>query len=211
MSFKVLGMLGAIAAAVGLVWVGQPTAEEKLKRLEPELEARLSARQVQIDPAELLDLMVNNNVGLAILDVRDETDFNLFHIIDSQLTSLDQIRSREWVKRLPVETVIVLVSNDEARATEAWKLLAAQPVQNLYILAGGINLWLDVYGEAGDGAATWQASVSGGNDTLRHSFPAALGSNNPAADPDPHRAPARKYTKKVTSIGRAAPKAGSCG
>jgi 3-mercaptopyruvate sulfurtransferase SseA len=34
------------------------------------------------------------------------------------------------------------MSNDEAAATEAWKVLVAESVQNIYILEGGVNNWL---------------------------------------------------------------------
>ncbi len=50
---------------------------------------------------------------------------------------------------LPENSVIVLMSNNEERATEAWKMLVAQNVVNVYILEGGINHWLDVFGHEG--------------------------------------------------------------
>jgi hypothetical protein len=43
-------------------------------------------------------------------------------------------------------TVLVLVSNDETAATEAWKVVVAESVQNLYILEGGVNNWLALFG-----------------------------------------------------------------
>ncbi len=72
------------------------------------------------DTAELLSLINNNNVGMSILGLRYETDFNLFHIADSKLVAMAQVRNPGWVKKLPVETILVLVLNDEKRTTEAW-------------------------------------------------------------------------------------------
>ncbi len=214
MKLKVFAALIAVAAGVGLLFVGQPTLEDRLRVRAPELEAREKAREVQIDPAELLDTLNTYTTGLRILDVRDESDFNLFHVVDSVRVTREEIRDPLWVKDLPAETVFVLVSNDEARAAEAWKVLAVQNVPNLYILAGGINAWLDLYGggPAGGGhAGAAVAAGTGGDDTLRHRFSAAMGGRHPAADPDIHRVPKREYEKKVKSIGPTVRKAGGCG
>jgi hypothetical protein len=88
-----------------------------------------------------------------------------------------------------------------------------QNVPNLYLLAGGINAWLDLYGDKPAEAGLPVDAVAGGgaDDALRHRFSAALGSRQPAADPDPHIAPRPEYVKKVKSIGRAGRKAGGCG
>ncbi len=213
MKLKVIGALVAVVVGAGLLFFKQPTLETRLARIEEELDAKLKAREVQIDPGELLDIIYNNNIGLRIVDVRDEADFNLFHIIDSQRVTMDQVRDPGWAKDLPGETVIILVSNDEKRATRAWKLLSAEKVPNLYILEGGINFWLDVFGdEQQEGVRTREVLPHpDGDDTLRHTFDAALGSQHPASDPDPSRAEERTYTKKVKSIGRVVSKRGGCG
>jgi len=206
MNLKRIGALAAVAAAVGLLFVEQPTLDDRLRSRAPELEARLEAREVHVDPAELLSILNTYTTGLRILDVREESDFNLFHIVDSVRVTPEQVRDRAWVKGLPPETVFVLVSNGEARAAEAWELLTVQNVPNLYILAGGLNAWLDLYGGPGPAAAPGPAG-----DTLRHRFSAAMGARHPASDPDLHEAPHREYVQKVKSLGRSVRKAGGCG
>ncbi len=42
------------------------------------------------------------------------------------------------------------MSNDERDATEAWKTLIANNVINAYVLEGGINDWLEIFGEDAD-------------------------------------------------------------
>ncbi|MGD2270253.1 MAG: rhodanese-like domain-containing protein [Desulfobacterales bacterium] len=213
MRYKIIGALTAILAAAGLLMLRQPTIEARLSAMQPELDAQLIARTVQIDPGELLGLIYNYNTALRIIDVRNEADFNLFHIIDSHHASLEQIRDPGWVKRLPQQTVFVLVSNDEKRATQAWKFLSANAVKNIYILEGGINYWLDLYGqESLEKIPTEQAAPKPvKDDTLRHQFMFALGGQHPASDPDPKQGLKRKYVKKVKPIGRVAKKTGGCG
>jgi len=212
MNYKIIGVLAALTAGAGLLFVPQPSLDARLNAVKPELERILAADEVRVDPGELLDNIYNNNVALRILDVRKEADFNLFHIIDSEFVKMDQIRDPFWVKKLPLETVLVLVSNDEVRAVKAWKYLATQRVQNIYILRGGINFWLDLYhGEPKTYAEINALLPSPGGGSLRYRFDAALGARHPASDPDPKHVAKRKYTTKVKQIGKAAAKSGGCG
>ena len=105
--------------------------------------------------------------------------------------------------------VVVVVSNDEIRATQAWKRLMALAKPNAYILEGGLNHWLNVYGVVEEehdrhGAA----SLERPDGTLRHPFRLALGARHAAARPDEHRAPERKYTPKVKLLKKVAKAAG---
>ena len=102
-----------------------------------------------------------------------------------------------------------MVSNDEMRAEIAWQLLTVQNVQNAYILSGGINLWLHIYGK--DTEKLNSDSIADGDDTLKYRFEAALGSRHPASDPDPQYFPEREFEKKVKSLGGVKKQSGGCG
>lgn len=200
---------GALAlAAAGLVVIGQPAAADKWARLAPTKEPALAAREVQIHPGELLATLADDRVNLILLDVRGESDYNLFHLHGVRHAPTPTIAS--LVPGLLMEpaasTAIVVMSNDEAAATDAWKVLTAESVPNVYILEGGINGWLDVFAADGDGIIP----VSGGDDELRYGFPAALGERYPSADPDPH-AYAFEYTPKIKLQGGRGPGGGGCG
>ena len=47
----------------------------------------------------------------------------------------------------PANTVFVTMSSDESAATEAWKMLKAASVPNVYILEGGVNNWIRTYSD----------------------------------------------------------------
>lgn len=209
---KSIGIGIALIASIGLIFFRQPSVEEKLAELEPELQKVLDARSVHVDPAELLNQIYDFNTRLKILDVRSEADFNLFHIVDAENVRPEQFRDSEWVSRLPKQTVFVLVSNDEKMAADAWKLLSAQGIVNLYILEGGVNFWLDLYHpQSRIQVAGTSGSNPEGDDTLRHEFEFALGAKHPAADIDPRDLPNRNYIKKIKQVGRVAKKSGGCG
>ena len=206
------GAAALLLAAAGLAWHGQPGVAQQWEFLAPQYEPRLSERQVHIDPAELLHLMNDDYIDLVIFDVRDELDWNQFHLADAERIALEELPAqRDRLRALPENAVLVVVSNDEILATEAWKRLMVIDRPNAYILAGGLNLWLNIYGQPEQGGAGHgQASLAQPNGRLRHRFNMALGARHAAARPDEHLAPQRDYTPKVQLLKKIA-KAGGCG
>ncbi|MCB0073664.1 MAG: rhodanese-like domain-containing protein, partial [Caldilineaceae bacterium] len=197
-----------MAAAVGLLLVGQPTTADKWQRIAETRETQLADRAVQIAPAELLEYIYNDKVIVKMIDVRDEANYNVFHLVGATSTPLETVP--EIIPALltePANTLFVVMSNDETLATEAWRTLVAESVPNAYILAGGINNWLDTFGDDGVQAAVFNAT---GDETLRHPFTAAVGSAHPAANPDPHAVHV-EYVPKVEMKLKQGPSGGGCG
>jgi rhodanese-related sulfurtransferase len=197
-----------IVGAVGLIFIGQPTNTERWTRFSSEKQVLLDDRAVQIHPGELLDLTHDNQIKVVMLDVREEVDYNLFHILDARhipLDELDDIISDLHFE--PANTVFVTMGNDETAATEAWKMLVAESVPNVYILEGGINNWIAIFGND-DLTKTFNRGA--GDDQLCYIFDSALGARNPAAEPDAHNLEL-DYTPKVKLEMKRAPTSGGCG
>jgi hypothetical protein len=190
-------MAGAAALfflALGVVFIGQPGFEEKYSKAqitrtinEESLtfmpDAALEQRLVHVSPAELFHTRYNQNVKLIMLDVRPESDFNLYHINDAVNVPLEELPRLvpDLLTEPSANSVFVLMGNDETAATEGWKLLLASSVPNVYILDGGINNWIAFFGVE-DG---FQPARSSGEDQLGYLFPAALGDRYASCDPDP--------------------------
>lgn len=209
-ALHVPGALLLLLAAMGLAWHGQPGPMDKWQFLAPELEPRLTERRVQIEPAELAELLRNDYIDLQLIDVRNERDWNLFHLWGAERIPLEKLFVlRKRFADLPPNGVLVFVSNDEHDATEAWKLVMATATQpNAYILAGGINRWLVEFApghhrrpHAGEEAA---------DETLRYPVKKALGSRHPSALPDQHHLKELDFERKVTLQKRVVMK-GGCG
>jgi rhodanese-related sulfurtransferase len=197
-----------IIGAIGLIIIGQPTNPERWTRISSEKQALLDERAVQIHPGELLDLTDDNQIKIVMLDVREEADYNLFHILDARHIPLDELPN--IISELhfePANTVFVTMGNDEAAATEAWKILVAESVPNVYILEGGINNWIAIFG---DDDLTKTFNRGAGDDQLCYIFDSALGARNPAAEPDTHNLEL-EYTSKVKLELKRAPTGGGCG
>ncbi|GIK54851.1 MAG: hypothetical protein BroJett015_05140 [Chloroflexota bacterium] len=197
--------LGGIA----LIILGQPTTADRWQAIAPEKEAQLAARAVQIHPGELLASLKDPKIKVRMLDVRSEADYNLFHILDAQRVAPDDLLALtpELIAE-PENTVFVVMSNDETAATEAWKLLVAESVPNVYILEGGINNWLATFTK--DTFGPEYVAVDGRDEQLRYAFTAALGARHAAASPDPHLFDLT-YIPKIQLQLKRAPGSGGCG
>jgi rhodanese-related sulfurtransferase len=200
---RIAGATALFVLALGVLFIGTPSLEEKYSKLTftrtetiPQVNAdpivdtltysaeeMLQKRLVQISPAEMFKTVYNQNVNLIMLDVRPESDFNLYHVkgaINVPLPKLPQIIP-DLLTEPSTNSVFVLMSNDEIAATDAWKQLVASSVPNVYILEGGVNNWIAFFGEGED----FQSAASFGKDQLGYIFPAALGSDYESCDPNP--------------------------
>jgi hypothetical protein len=205
-----LGAALALILVAGVtLLIGQPTNVDRQASLATSQAAALSERTVQIHPGELLAYLNNRQVLPYMIDVRSEADFNAFHLPGAHHIPLDTVLTHaQELQFKPRNTLFVVLSNDETAATEAWRILNAESIPNVYILEGGINRWLEIFGDA-EFQAAYRVQGSG-DDQLAYAFTAALGSRYDAANPNPD-AFTLEYVPKVTlSVGRGAT-GGGCG
>ncbi len=206
-----LAAVGALVAGAALVLVlGQPTTQDKWVRLAPEKEAQLAERAVQIHPGELLTSLADDQLNVVMLDVRDEADYNLFHIRRARHLPLDTVPAAIPALQLEAaaNTVYVVMSNDETAATAAWKMMVAESLPNVYILDGGINNWLAVFGH--DDPTFQPTPTPPVDDQLHYLFVSALGDRYAAADPDAHHYEL-DYTPKIKLELKRGATGGGCG
>ncbi|MBK9121866.1 MAG: YeeE/YedE family protein [Chloroflexi bacterium] len=199
-----------LAVGVTTLLVGQPTNADKWAAIAPEQEARLNERAVQIHPMELLTYMNDRGIITYVIDVRSESDFNQFHLIDAHHIPLASLLGTVSDLHLqPDNTLFVITSNDETAATEAWKILTAEAVPNVYILEGGINGWLTTFGDEEFKQQSFIADHP--DDRLAYAFPLALGQRFPAANPNHDVFEDVEYTSKVVLTIKRGATSGGCG
>jgi rhodanese-related sulfurtransferase len=147
----------AAALAFGLALTWAPTAGRRAHALENQAERAIAHRDIQVSPAELATLMHNRQVALALFDLRDEFAFNQFHLADAK-----RVDSIESIRALPDKTVKFLMAADEETAVRAFRQLARVGAKQLYILAGGIPAWLELFANASSGTPALLAGAFGG-------------------------------------------------
>lgn len=227
---RIVGAGVLFAAALAVVFIGSPSLEEKYNKLTftrtetiPQQNAdpivnthtysadeMLQNRLVFITPAEAFKSKYNQAMNPVYLDVRSEADYNLYHIEDAVNVPLERIQ--EVIPVLLTEpaanSVFVVMSNDETAATEAWKILSASGIGNVYILEGGVNNWIAFFGES-DKAL--QANPNAGDDELGYIFPAALGSRYESCSPDPIEYEKLEFEQKIQLQLKRDKSGGGCG
>jgi rhodanese-related sulfurtransferase len=195
-----IGAGALVALCLGLILKGQPNVEDRWSWISTGGDRQLAGREIFVDPAEVVDLRRDLSLLVRVLEVRTETDYNLFHLSGSQRIDMASTTDAALVRDLLDDadnTIVFLASNGEKQAIEAWKRLRAQGVLNLYVIEGGINHWLDAYPvspcvaqriERNDGNEPARAiDGTGGDDGLRYRFLVAVGEQSPSAHPDVER------------------------
>jgi rhodanese-related sulfurtransferase len=200
-----------IGAALLVLFIGQPTTADRWQRISAEKEAALANREVQIHPAELLSTMADDRLQTVLLDVRSETDYNLFHIRGAQRISVEVLPAliADLRVRITENTVVVVMGNDEAEAEAVWKYLVAESVPNVYVLEGGVNNWIAVF--ADESPEISPAADTGEGEVLDYRFPAALGERYEISYPSPHRWGSLEFIPKIELDLKRGPSGGGCG
>jgi rhodanese-related sulfurtransferase len=226
---RVAGAVVLLVLALGVVFIGSPSLEQKYSKRTftrtesiPQLKGdpisakvtysadqMLAKRLVQVTPEELFKTKYNQAINLIMLDVRPESDYNLYHINGALNVPLDKLDSvvPSLLSEPPANSVFVVMGNDEETATQAWKLLAAEAVPNAYILEGGINNWIKVFGKE-DG---FKAVASPVKDQLEYVFPAALGSEYASCDPNPQEYEELDFVSRIKLELKRDKSGGGCG
>jgi len=201
------GSAGAlIAAAVLVVLIGQPNHDDRWNNIAETMGQKLADRQVQITPDELLHTIWDESLQTVLIDMRSETDFNQFHLVDAVNVASEQLgQIAKELQSIAPNTVVVLMSNDELAATAAWKFLVAERVVNVYLLEGGVNAWLGRFGED-----LMLQSQTDGDDSMGWLLPMALGDRWAASLPHPD-AYALLFDPKIKLELKRGPVAGGCG
>lgn len=86
--------------------------------------------------------LIERDPSIFLVDVRTASEFEEYAIPGAFNIPLENILEEEWVDYLSQDGMdVVLYSNGDIYADQAWTLIAQQGVKNLYIMKGGVNQW----------------------------------------------------------------------
>lgn len=214
---KIFASAALVFVALFVLFSGQPTPEEKWNWIKDKEIQKLENRDVYIHPGELLEVMNDPMVYTRILDIRGETDYNLFHLENARRVTFDDINAKgallKYLQDSPPNTVLVMASNNETDSTRAYKMLRAEGIINLYILEGGINNWLNHFPVDSAIAQKRTPRPGGTAGELHFNFTRAVGSMTHAANPglEEEAGHAKISFKRKVKIQKKKVVSGSCG
>ncbi|MGE5499796.1 MAG: rhodanese-like domain-containing protein [Syntrophothermus sp.] len=97
----------------------------------------LNTNSGKISPETLADMLIKEQSGFTLVDLRSESQFNTYNIPSSVNIPAVGIGKSP----LSRNEKIILYSDDETAAAQAWFLLKASDYKSVYILEGGLNAW----------------------------------------------------------------------
>jgi rhodanese-related sulfurtransferase len=115
------------------------------KELNPELlmwDIVQPTRYVSTD--DVAKMIIEHDPLLMLVDVRSEEEYQAFSLTKAFNLPLDSF-ALDYVKEaLTVEDEnIVLYSNDDLKADQAWVIAKRLGINNIYVLKGGLNCWIE--------------------------------------------------------------------
>jgi len=137
--YKILATIFILLAG-GLVLLPK---YEKHEGIDPqELLSNVISPERYISTDILADKLINQDPSYLLIDVRDEESFNkntLQNAINIPLAKLLEENSKMYLDQDAYN--VVLFSNDNFYADQAWILCARLNYKNLHVLKGGVNQW----------------------------------------------------------------------
>jgi rhodanese-related sulfurtransferase len=227
---RIAGASVLVVLALAVVFIGSPSLEDKYNKLtftRTETIEQLNAdpivntivytadqmlenRLVFVTPAEAFKAKYNQGMNPIYLDVRSEADYNLYHIDGAINVPFERIEEviPVLLSEPPTNSVFLVMSNDEAAAVQAWKILVTDSVPNVYILEGGVNNWIAFFGTEEDAL---RPNPEAGDDQLGYLFPAALGNRYDSCSPNPIEYEHLEFVEKIKLQLKRDKSGGGCG
>ncbi len=139
--YKVLALV-FIALAGGLVLLPKYEKHEGISAENLLSNVISSERYISAD--ELAHKIINQDPSFLLIDVRDEESFGVYSLpnaINIPLEKLFDENSESYLNQ--DEYDVILYSNDNFYADQAWLLCTRLDYKNLRVLKGGINTWFN--------------------------------------------------------------------
>jgi rhodanese-related sulfurtransferase len=138
--FPKVGAAVMILLASVMALMGSPTTNAPLKTTE-NLGELISYGDDKISPVELSEMIIEEEPGLYVVDIRDEGEFALASIANSINMPISTLLSNDGIDELPPNGKIILICGDGTRSSQAWVVLRSKGFDT-YLLDGGINGWV---------------------------------------------------------------------
>lgn len=140
-SYKILAFI-LFALAIGLVLLPKYKANEGIK---PELfvkNAISSERYINTDL--LAEKLINQDPTVLLIDIRSEKEFNEFSLPNAINIPLNSFLNEDFDGYINQNIYdVILFSNDNFHADQAWMLGNRLGYTNLFVLKGGLNEWFN--------------------------------------------------------------------
>lgn len=133
--------LGAAALTLGALAIvaGSPRVQGNARVDVAGLARTVEREDDHVTALELAEWIRVKRPNLRVVDVRDSSAFETYHIPRAERVPLSELVSTPFTK----DETIVLYSDGGAHAAQGWVFLRALGHERVYFLRGGLYEWLD--------------------------------------------------------------------
>ena len=105
-------------------------------------ELRNPSRFISTD--KVAEMIIDKDPTLLLVDVRDMYDYLDYSLPGAHSIPLEEVLTYKWVDSLAFEnSKIILFSNSDIRADQAWQLMKREGYENIHVMKGGLNKWFE--------------------------------------------------------------------
>ncbi|NWG29857.1 MAG: rhodanese-like domain-containing protein [Ignavibacteriaceae bacterium] len=133
---KKLALL-ALLLGITAIFAGSPYMGSKVKVNTKELALSTVKNSDKVKPLELADWIIKSKADYTLVDVRSEDQFSEYNIPTSINIPLPELPESDLLRNQK----IILYSDDDIAAAQAWFILKSKNFKGVYILDGGLNNW----------------------------------------------------------------------
>jgi len=127
---------------IGLILLPERENPDEASPRELLSELRNPSRFISTD--KVAEMIIDQDPTLVLIDVRDMYDYLDFSLPGAHSIPIEEILMYEWVDSLSYnQSKIVLFSNSDVKADQAWILLKRENYKNIHVMKGGLNCWFE--------------------------------------------------------------------
>jgi rhodanese-related sulfurtransferase len=143
-SGKYLGFAALIL--LGVILAFSPIDEMSVKKVTTdELLHQLHNQSSYITADEVAHMIIDKDPSFQIIDIRSQEDFKAYSIPGSFNLPIGKLFVPEAADLIDPDKNLVLVSNGNTKAGQAWILMRSNGYEDVFVLQGGMNYWVNVF------------------------------------------------------------------
>jgi sulfur-carrier protein adenylyltransferase/sulfurtransferase len=129
--------LFALLMGIIAVFAGSPYMGSEVKVNTKDLALSTVKNSDKIKPLELADWIIKGKADYTLVDLRNEDQYNQYFIPTAINIPLIQLPESDLLRNQK----IILYSEDDVNAAQAWFILKSKNFKGVYILDGGLKKW----------------------------------------------------------------------